>query len=337
MWPINPNKHEVEVSPKIVVFTFFFLLLALFIFWIKDILILLFLAFIIMVALRPNVDRLHHRLRIPRPLSIVIVYLLTISGLLLLVSLIIPPLVSEIYNVVKNLNLPIWQEKILSLKFNLSEITGLIGQMGNSASFVLSLITSTFNGVFTAFTLIVLSFYLMLDRPYLHKKVLWVTKKEKYVSGTEYFLNSLEMQLGGWIRGQVILMLIIGVISYTGLTLLRIPYALPLAILAGLLEILPNLGPTVAAVPAIVIAFMALGPWMALATTFFYILVQQLENNLIVPKIMQKNADVNPLIAIVVILIGLKLGGVVGALLAVPIYITFRCSYRLYLDLKTKN
>ena len=209
MWPINPNKHEVEVSPKIVVFTFFFLLLALFIFWIKDILILLFLAFIIMVALRPNVDRLHHRLRIPRPLSIVIVYLLTISGLLLLVSLIIPPLVSEIYNVVKNLNLPIWQEKILSLKFNLSEITGLIGQMGNSASFVLSLITSTFNGVFTAFTLIVLSFYLMLDRPYLHKKVLWVTKKEKYVSGTEYFLNSLEMQLGGWIRGQVILMLII--------------------------------------------------------------------------------------------------------------------------------
>jgi predicted PurR-regulated permease PerM len=119
----------------------------------------------------------------------------------------------------------------------------------------------------------------------------------------------------------------VGIITYIGLTLLNIPYALPLALLAGLLEIVPNLGPTIAAVPAIAFAYISGGPVMAGFVTLFYVIVQQLENNLIVPKIMQQNADVNPLVSIIVMLVGLKLAGIPGVLLAVPSYIVVRALY----------
>ena len=129
-------------------------------------------------------------------------------------------------------------------------------------------------------------------------------------------------------------MLTIGIVTFIGLTVLRIPYALPLALAAGLLEILPNLGPTLAAIPAIAIAYISFGPVSALLALIFYVIVQQLENNLLVPKIMAANAHVNPLVAIVTILIGVEIGGVVGAFLAIPIYIVIRLIYSTFLSLK---
>ena len=138
---------------------------------------------------------------------------------------------------------------------------------------------------------------------------------------------TIENQLGGWVRGQLVLMLVIAVFTYIGFLLIGIPYALPLAILAGFLEILPNIGPTIAAVPAITIAYISSGPALAVVALLFSILVQQLENNVIVPKVMRENANVNPLISIIAILIGLQLAGVVGALLAIPLYIVIRTVY----------
>jgi len=144
------------------------------------------------------------------------------------------------------------------------------------------------------------------------------------------FINSLEKQLGGWVRGQIILMIIIAITTYFGLMMLRVPFALPLAILAGFLEILPNLGPFISAVPGILIAYLTFGIPMAGATTLMYIIIQQLENNFIVPKIMSANAKVNPLISMLCVLTGFQLGGVVGGLIAIPIYITIRASYSLW-------
>jgi predicted PurR-regulated permease PerM len=132
-------------------------------------------------------------------------------------------------------------------------------------------------------------------------------------------------------------MITIGVITYIGLSLLSIPYAIPLALAAGLLEILPNLGPTLAAVPAVAIAYFTTGPAMAGFIVLFYTIVQQLENNLIVPKIMKDNVDVNPLTTILVILIGFKVGSVLGALLAVPFYILVRSIYSLWLREQEKT
>ncbi len=330
MWFMSSNSKQVAISPSIVLYTLAILLGMYFLYLIQPILIVLFLAFIIMVALNPAVSKLQRLTNLSRPLSTAIVYVLVISVLVALFGLLVPPIVQDLYQLVKALNIPVLQTELSEFKFTLSEVGTLVDRVGNSLGMIVSIVTSTFTGLFTFVTLLVMSFYLMLDRPYLHLKAQWFTKNKKTIEMVEQFLDSVEYQLGGWIRGQLILMVVIGSVTYLGLSLLGIPYALPLAVFAGLLEILPNLGPTIAAVPAIILAYIGGGAFSAGATTFFYIVIQQLENNLIVPKILKDNVDVNPLISIVTILIGFKLGGVVGALLSIPTYIVVRTIYSFW-------
>jgi predicted PurR-regulated permease PerM len=323
----KPKEGYVTISPSIIIFTIFFVLGLFFLYQIKSILVLLFLSFIIVVALRPTVLKLQRVLKFPKIVSIITVYTLFILFLASLISFILPPLVTQLYQLLKTIDFPLIQDQIKNFQLTTSEITSLAQNFGSSISVVVSIITSTFSGIFTFVTLLIMSFYLMLDRPKLHEKLYWFTKNKSHVKILEDFINSLEHQLGGWVRGQIILMSLIGVITYTGLTLLKIPYAMPLALLAALLEVVPNLGPTIAAIPAIIIAFIYISPAMALAMLAFYILIQQLENNIIVPKIMKDSADVNPLVAITSILTGMQLFGVVGALLAVPVYIVIRTTF----------
>lgn len=324
------EKHGVIVSPTIVIFALFSLLFIYFLYQIRAIILLLFLSFIIMIALNSAVQKIENRYKLNRTISIVIVYVLVILILISLFAFLIPPLASQLYQLLKTVNLPIVEEPFTDLKFTAMELSDLAGKFGNSLGALFSIISSTFAGIFTFFTLIIMSFYMILDRPKLHLKLYWFTKNAKIVHIAKEFINSVEVQLGGWLRGQIILMSIIGAITYLGLFLLGIPYALPLAILAALLEILPNLGPTIAAIPAIAISFFYHSPAKAVAVIIFYIIVQQVENNVIVPKIIKENADVNPLISLTCILIGFKIYAVLGAFLAVPIYILIRTSYSFW-------
>lgn len=325
------DKNTVKISPSIVVFTIFFLLSLVFLYYIRSIIVLLFLGFIIMVALNPAVTLLNNRLRLPRVLASLVVYLIMIGAVGTLIGLIIPPLTGQLYQLFLTLHVPpAIASEINNFKFTLENFTNLIDRVGGSVNMIAAIVSSTFSGLFTFFTLIVISFYLMLERGDLHKKAYWFTKDEVMVKKIRRFLDSLEMQLGGWVRGQLLLMFVIGTLSYVGLTLLGVPYALPLAILAGLLEILPNIGPTLAAVPAILLGYLAGGWVIALAVILMYVVIQALENYVIVPKIMRDNVDVNPLVALVTILIGLTIDGVVGALLAIPTYIVIRTAYAMW-------
>jgi len=105
--------------------------------------------------------------------------------------------------------------------------------------------------------------------------------------------------------------------------LLGIPYALPIAVLSGLLEAVPNIGPTIAAIPAILMG-LTVSPIVGLGALAMSILIQQLENNLIVPKIMQSATGTKPLVTILVLLIGYTLGGIAGAVLAMPVFLTIQ-------------
>jgi predicted PurR-regulated permease PerM len=140
-------------------------------------------------------------------------------------------------------------------------------------------------------------------------------------SRAEALVLAVEKQVGGWVRGELVLMLIIGVLTYVGLILLGIPYALPLAVLAGLLEAVPNLGPTIAAIPVILMG-LTISPLIGLGGLLQSIVIQQLENNLIVPKVMQSATGTQPLVTILVLLVGFTLGGVAGAILSMPIFLT---------------
>lgn len=324
------SKNQVTISPSIVVFTVLFLLLIAFLFAVKPILILLFLSFIIMVALNPSVTTLQKRLRLPRAVSTLIVYAVVIAAVALLLNVLLPPLLTELFALFKLINIPVLQDAIQDVSLTMTELSALVERVGSSVNVVVSIVTSTFSGVFTFFTLVIISFYLIQDRPHLYKKAAWFTNKPEHLQQIKDFIDLIEVQLGGWVRGQIILMMLIGLVTYIGLALMGVPYALPLALLAGLLEVLPNLGPTIAAIPAIIIAYLALGPIMAGIVALFYILVQIAENNIIVPKILKDNVDVNPLIGIVTILIGVQLAGLVGAVLAVPTYLVGRTIYSVW-------
>lgn len=321
------TSHEVEISPSIIFHALLILGTAFFLFYVRNILIILFLSLIIMVALHPAVNKFNKKFKFPRGLSIAFAYTLFIALFVSLILLIAPPLVSELIGFLKLIDIPFFQEQINNIELNLDDISGLIGQIGTSFNFIVSAITSTFSGVFMAVTLFIMSIYMMVDRPNFHKKIAWFTKDPKHFLATKTFLDDLEGQLGGWVRGQAILMLTIAVATYIGLSLLKVPFALPLAVLSGLLEILPNLGPFISAVPAVIIALITFGPGMAGIVILLYIVIQQLENNILVPKIMKANAKVNPLISIVAILTGLEVAGIAGAILAIPIYIIFRAFY----------
>ncbi len=325
----HKNKYYVEVSPSIAIFTVLFLLSLYFIYQIMPILVLLFMAFIIMLALKPAVNKIQKKIK-NRLVSIIIAYILVITAMISLFTFIVPPLIKQLYQLILSIDFPLLQEQLNKFEFTLIELSNLISTYSGSFNALLSLITSTFSGIFVGFTLFIMSFYLTLEHDKLYLKAGWFSKEPKHVKVVKEFLTSIEKQLGGWVRGQLILMTSIGSLTYLGMLIFGMPYALPLGLLAGLLEILPNLGPTIAAIPAVAIAYFYATPTATVLVLIFYILIQQFENNIIVPHVMQKNADVNPLIAIVAILSGFKLGGVIGALLAIPTYIVIRTIFSFW-------
>lgn len=334
------NKHSVSISPATIIFAVFFVLGLYFFYYIREIIVTLFLAFILMSALNPGIKMMKNRLKIPRPIGILISFLFIILVVALGVVLIVPPLVSQIPYLMGTLSLPSLPEHLFdfdTFTFSPNELSSLLTQAQSSLGTIYGILTGTFQGIFGFFTVMVLTAYLLIDREHLHKKIYWFTKDPHHLELAQELLNRVEVYLGGWVRGQIFLMITIGVFTYIGLSLLSIPYALPLAILAGILEILPNLGPTLAAIPSILVAYGVYGAPMAGFVTLFYLVVQMLENNLIVPKIMKDNVDVNPLTTIVMILIGLKVGGMLGALLSVPVYIILRTVYSIWLRETAKS
>jgi predicted PurR-regulated permease PerM len=168
-----------------------------------------------------------------------------------------------------------------------------------------------------------MSYYLVLERPKLHRYFVRFFPNHDAEAKAESLVLAVEHQVGGWVRGQLLLMLVIGVMTYIGLMLLGVPYALPLAVIAGILELIPNLGPTIAAIPALIIG-LTISPVIGLGTLIMSIIIQQLENNVIVPKIMKEATGTEPLVTILVLLVGFTLGGVAGAVLAMPLYLTIQ-------------
>lgn len=314
----------VKISPSILVFALLIgggLWLAM---QIRAIIFMTLIAYIISVGLNKGIDKLEQALKCKRWVGVLLVYAFFLIVLLSSLSLILPPLLKEFSNLLYNIQLPNnFQNELINFEVNLDSVKSLMDTFGKSIGTALTLISSTFSGAFVAITTLVVALYFSLEKPRMVDDLAGLVSQKRLEELRKFFYE-LDNQLGNWIRGEIILMTIIGLMTFVGLTLLKIPYALPLALVAGLLEIVPNIGPILSAMPAIAVAYLVFGWPIGLATAGLYILVQQLENNLIVPKIMRSNVDINPLISILGILIGAKIFGVAGALLAVPIFIIMR-------------
>lgn len=270
-----------------------------------------------MAALSPFSDFLIKK-RFPRIVSVLIPYVLTIAVLVLLIFPLVPFLVAQIQLLFSTFPKYINQaSKIFNLNIDVSNINNIlesdINAIGKNA---LSVTGKIFSGIFSILTVLVISFYLMLEQDMLKKQFLLLLPKKYQEKGLKT-IAQIENKIGLWLRGQLILSFTIGFCTWIGLTLLGLPFALPLGLLAGILEIVPTIGPIISAVPAIIVA-LTISPGIALSVVVFYILLQMLENNILVPKIMEKAVGLSPIVIIIGVLIGSKFLGIIGALLAVP-------------------
>ena len=271
-----------------------------------------------MSAVKPPVAYFEKK-GIPRKLTtfLVFVFLFVFFGFLL--SWIIPPLSQEVSLFVKyaplmfrHINSP-----ILSL-LNLQSLTQYIPGVTNQALTIIKSIVS--NAMFLVST-VFFSFYFTAEKDVVEKIVIRFFNETKTRRVVTLF-DRIEKRMSAWLWGELLLMTVIGCMTFVGLNLIGVRYALPLAIIAGLLEVIPNLGPVLSTIPAFFIAITQ-SYFLGFSTIALYFIVQQLENNLIVPYIMRKAVGINPIVTLIALIVGGRVGGILGILLAIPLTLFF--------------
>jgi predicted PurR-regulated permease PerM len=294
-----------------------------FLFIIKDIVLIMIISVIVASAMDPLADYLQKK-RIPRGLSVLLVYLVFVGLLVLIVSMLVPPIVSEFQTISKSNFYDTFRERVGVFKHTLDNLG--IGQsvqnnLKTIATGFSNTIFQTTKGIVTGFvsiiTILVISFYLTVEETGM-KSFIKDLVPFKHQSYSMDLVNRIQKKMGSWVLGQIILSAVIFGLTFIGLSILRVDFALALALIAGLLEIVPYIGPFVSAIPAVFFAFLQ-SPALAVMVIILYVVVQQLENHIIVPVVMSKSVGLNPILVILGILIGGTLAGILGALIAVPI------------------
>lgn len=289
----------------------------------RDIIIILLLSVVFASAMEPLVGYLKIR-RVPRSVTVLAVYIVVLAVVALVFSLLLPVVVEQVqvlgqhlpqytadfqarYPALRNLVGNVDLTQVMSQLF--SEVT----HNSSVYSQTLGIVTS----LFSVITVLVVSFYLVAQQQGMIDFVNSVVPapQRKF---TLDLIRKIQKRMGLWIIGQIVLSICIFIMTFIGLTALGVKYALFLALLAGLLEIVPYIGPFMSAVPAVFFA-MVQSPPLAIAVVVLYIVVQKLEGYVLVPKIMQKATGTSPLLVLIALLVGFKLAGVLGLLLAIPI------------------
>lgn len=308
--------RRIDISSKTVFFITAFLLGLWILFLIRDIILLVFVAFIFMSALAPLVDKLV-KWKIPRPLSILLTFLVVFGVLIGIMTAGFTPFATQTSNL---------SQKLVDALGYLST-TGFIDQsliqeeLSNFSRQAINFTLTLFENLLGFISVIVITFYLLLDRERIEQKATTLLLHQQ--DRAKKLLQIIEEKLGAWLRGQIILSVIVGILVYLGLIILGIEFALPLALIAGLLEVVPIIGPIIAAIPAVLIGF-TISPVTAALVAGLYLAVQQLEGHLIVPQVMKRAVGLNPLLVILAITVGGRLLGIGGALLAVPIAVVIQ-------------
>lgn len=279
---------------------------------ISDIVVMTFVSLVLMAAISPLVDRLE-TIRFPRVLSIVLIYVAIWAVVGTMFAGLVPAVIEQTSKLVVRIPQAISQIEFLSS--HQQEITQqALGLVATLPEDIFKLTLGLVNNIVSVLTIMVITFYMLLERKTIDSHV-----PDKF----KETVTRAEKNLGAWLRGELILMTVVGLLTYIGLLILGVDSALPLALLAGLLEIIPTFGPTISAIPAVLVA-LTISPVVAVATGTLYWIVQLLENNLLVPKVMSHALGVSPVIVFLGLMIGFRLNGPGGAIMAVPVIIVLK-------------
>ncbi len=309
---------NIVISLKTIAITFLAILAGYIIYRLGPVFAVLVIAGLLVLALEPLVRWFmrHNLFRRPisRSFAVILTYAIFVASVLIIFTIGLPPVINQAQKLIVYLS-------NLLLSLNLTEskelsIQRLLPQLSNISGGVFGAVSSGFSTITTAFSLLMISIYMSLDWENLKRRfiALFPDKNKLDISR---MIEEIEQNVGQWVKGQTALMVIIGSISFAGLVVLQVPYPLALGLIAGLLEAVPILGPVISAVLAAVIAF-ADTPVKGLAVLILFTVIQQLENNILVPKVMQKVSGFSPLAILIALLIGSNFFGIIGAIMAVP-------------------
>ena len=291
---------------------------------VRGALLLIYISVLFAIGLAPLVASLDRRVRLPRWAVILTIYLLFVGLLVGLGALVIPPMVeqarglwSAIPNMLEQGQRWLIDRGLMSRELSLQEAMKQ-SQVGGSDAVgtVVGAVWSVFGGVFGFLTILILSFYLLLDsNRFASGFVCLFPRAER--ARVEDASRRVSGKVSAWLGGQLLLALIIGGTAAIALFLMGVPYFYVLALIAGIGEMIPMVGPILAAIPAIAVAF-TVSPTLALGVGVFFLIQQQFENHILVPKMMERQVGVSAAGVIIALLVGGTLLGVVGAILAVP-------------------
>ncbi len=312
--------RELEYSTQVILKVILAGLALAFLWVTRDIILVLILALILASAMEPMVDYFNER-KVPRAVSVLTVYILVLGLFFLILYLLLPPVIEQLKVVQQNFPsyLQGLQNRLgtswLDAETVSSYFKNMLSQPGENS--VLSRTFGVFSGAFSLVTVLVISFYLVAEQKGM-KKFVATLVPEAHQEFTLGIIEKVQRKMGLWVIGQLILSASIFTLTLIGLLILRVPNALILALLAGLLEVVPYIGPFLSAVPAVLIAFIY-NPPLALIVAVLYLIIQKTEGYVLVPKIMEKTVGASPLVVLVALLVGFKLAGIIGLLVAVPL------------------
>jgi predicted PurR-regulated permease PerM len=297
-------------------------------FLVRDALLLIYVSALVAIGLSPVVAAIEQRRspsrRVPRWLAILTIYLLIIAALVAVGMLIIPPLIAQardfwamLPNLLHQGQQWLIDRGLLSRELTVREAVQQSSVDGSDAvGTVLGALTGFVGGIFGVMTLLILTFYMLVNGENIVRTFVRLFPRSERPRVEDACIR-VTTKVSAWLGGQLVLGGVIAVSAAIGLWLLGVPYFYVLALIAGVGEMIPVVGPMLSAIPAVAVAF-SVSPPVALAVLIFFIAQQQFENHVLVPKIMERQVGVSAVVVIIALLIGGSLLGIVGAILAVP-------------------
>jgi predicted PurR-regulated permease PerM len=327
--------RSIEEIKSLIAWTIGMLVLAVVVFWCaylaRGALLLIYCSCLLAIGFSPIVRLIERQKilpvgsqRFPRWIAILMLYLAIVSVLALVGSLILPPMVRQarslwtaLPDMFDRAQEYLISKGLLQEHLTLREaVAQAPGSGGDAAGAVAGAVVNVVGGIFGIVTILILTFYLLVDADNLRTSALRLFPRERRAR-VDAASREVTMKVSAWLGGQLLLGGVVGASSAIGLWALGMPFFYVLALLSGIGEMIPVVGPFLAAIPALSVAATVSLKKVALVAVFF-VVQQQVENHLLVPRIMSKQVGVSPVTVIVALLIGGHLLGILGALIAIP-------------------
>ncbi len=337
------NRRKIIILVIITIIIIYFIYL---IYKLKTPLLNTFLPFIVALViaylLNPLVSYIEHK-GIPKILSIIIIYIIMLSAIIIIILFIIPLFINEISSLIRLIpkytqnihaiikdirnkymykSMPIGIQEMIDSNINRLERV-ILDTLQNILDSIILIIT----GFFSIIIAPILSFYLLKDSENIKKNLSFIIPS-KYRKGVCRLSKEIDLLLGRYLRGQLIMSLIVGLMTTVGLTILNIDYAIIIGAIVGVSNIIPYFGPIIGALPAIAIASIR-SPSAVIWVILVLALVQQIENCIISPKVLGDSVGLHPIVVILILIFGGSAFGFWGLIFSVPaaaiikVFITF--------------